>query len=117
MCITVPSFDTMPRLMVEIIEKLELLEQKLDNLQSANNVESDEWFSLKDLCNYLPNHPAEQTVYGWTSNHAIPFHKNGKNIIFRKSEIDSWLTQTIHKSTNKIYDEALNYVNNNSRKR
>ena len=64
MCTTVPSFDAMPQLMASILEKLETLEQKFDVLQSNNNVEADAWFSLQDLCNYLPNHPAEQTVYG-----------------------------------------------------
>lgn len=60
----VPTFDAMPQMMANILEKLETLEQKFDTLQSNNNVEADAWFSLQDLCNYLPNHPAEQTVYG-----------------------------------------------------
>ena len=107
----------MPQLMASILEKLETLEQKFDALQSNNNVEADAWFSLQDLCNYLPNHPAEQTVYGWTSSRTIPFHKNGKSIIFRKSEIDNWLMQTTRKSVNDIYDEACAYVANNPKGR
>lgn len=117
MCNVVPTFDAMPQIMANILEKLEALEQKFDALQSSNNVEANAWFSLQDLCKYLPNHPAEQTVYGWTSNHTIPFHKNGKSIIFRKSEIDVWLMQTSRKSVNDIYDEARAYVANNSMKR
>ena len=107
----------MPQLMASILEKLETLEQKFDALQSNNNVEADAWFSLQDLCNYLPNHPAEQTVYGWTSSRTIPFHKNGKSIIFRKSEIDNWLMQTSRKSANDIYDEARAYVANKTMSR
>ena len=117
MCTTVPSFDAMPQLLASILEKLETLEQKFDALQSNNNVEADAWCSLQDLCNYLPNHPAEQTVYGLTSNRTIPFHKNGKSIIFRKSEIDNWLMQTTRKSVNDIYDEARAYVSNNPKGR
>ena len=117
MCTTVPSFDAMPQLMASSLGKLEALEQKFDALQSNNNVEADAWFSLQDLCNYLPNHPAEQTVYGWTSSRTIPFHKNGKSIIFRKSEIDNWLMQTNRKSVNDIYDEARAYVANNPKGR
>ena len=74
----VPTFDAMPQMMANILKKLETLEQKFDALQSNNNVETDAWFSLQDLCNYLPNHPAEQTVYGWTSNRTIPFPRMGK---------------------------------------
>ena len=111
------SFDAMPHMVATILKKLETLEQKFDALQSNNNVEADAWFSLQDLCNYLPNHPAEQTVYGWTSSRTIPFHKNGKSIIFRKSEIDNWLMQTNRKSVNDIYDEARAYVANNPKGR
>ena len=111
------SFDAMPQMVANILKKLETLEQKFDALQSNNNVEADAWFSLQDLCNYLPNHPAEQTVYGWTSNHTIPYHKNGKSIVFRKSEIDSWLMQSARKSTNDIYEEARAYVANNPMRR
>ena len=111
------SFDAMPQMVATILKKLETLEQKFDALQSNNNVEADAWFSLQDLCNYLPNHPAEQTVYGWTSNRTIPFHKNGKSILFRKSEIDNWLMQTTRKSFNDIYDEARAYVANNPKGR
>ncbi len=116
MCTTVPTFDAMPQIMANILEKLETLEQKFDALQSNNKVEEDAWFSLQDLCKYLPTHPAEQTVYGWTSNHTIPFHKNGKSIIFRKSEIDGWLMQNSSKSVNDIYDEAREYVTNNPKR-
>ena len=111
------SFDAMPQMMANILKKLETLEQKLDAMQSNKNVETDAWFSLQDLCNYLPNHPAEQTVYGWTSNRTIPFHKNGKSIVFRKSEIDTWLMQSARKSTNDIYEEARAYVASNPMRR
>ena len=111
------SFDAMPHIVATILKKLETLEQKFDALQSNNNVEADAWFSLQALCNYLPNHPAAQTVYGWTSNRTIPYHKNGKSIIFRKSEIDNWLMQTSRKSVNDIYDEVRAYVANSSMRR
>ncbi len=111
------SFDAMPQMVATILKKLETLEQKFDALQSNNNVEADAWCSLQDLCNYLPNHPAEKTVYGWTSNRTIAYHKTGKSIIFRKSEIDNWLMQTSRKSVNDIYDETCAYVANSSMRR
>ena len=111
------SFDAMPQMMANILKKLETLEQKFDALQSNNNVEADAWFSLQEQCTCLPTHPAEQTVYGWTSNRTIPYHKNGKSIVFRKSEIDSWLMQSARKSTADIYDEARAYVANNPMRR
>lgn len=112
----VVSFDSMPQMMAVIIQKLESLEAKVDHLTLPKQEEEDEWFNVKGLCNYLPNHPAEQTVYGWTSNHFIPFHKKGKNIAFRKSEIDTWLYQGMKKSFHDIQREAEEFVNNKRKK-
>ena len=106
------SFDAMPEMLAAIAQKLESIENKVDNLTiPSNNEEKDEWFNLKGLCDYLPSHPAEQTVYGWTSTHFIPFHKKGKSIAFRKSEIDQWLQQGHRKSKADLMLEASQFVN------
>ena len=70
---------------------------------------------LKELCDYLPSHPAEQTVYGWTSCHQIPFHKKGKRIMFLKSEIDTWLHESKIKSPKELETDALRYVQSKRR--
>ena len=77
------SFDAMPEMLAAIAQKLESIE----------------------------SHPAEQTVYGWTSTHFIPFHKKGKSIAFRKSEIDQWLQQSHRKSKSDLMLEASQFVN------
>lgn len=41
-----------------------------------------EWLSVSELSEYLPTHPVEHTIYCWTSNKQIPFHKKGKRIMF-----------------------------------
>ena len=106
------SFDAMPEMLAAIAQKLESIESKVDNLTiPSNKEEKDEWFNLKGLCDYLPSHPAEQTVYGWTSTHFIPFHKKGKSIAFRKSEIDLWLQQGRRKSKADLMREASQYIN------
>ena len=106
------SFDAMPEMLAAIAQKLESIESKVDNLTiPSNKEEKDEWFNLKGLCDYLPSHPAEQTVYGWTSTNFIPFHKKGKSIAFRKSEIDQWLQQSHRKSKSDLMLEASKFVN------
>lgn len=50
-----------------------------------------QWLDLSALCEYLPEHPARQTVYGWITAGTIPYHKRGKRLYFAKSEIDEWL--------------------------
>jgi len=51
----------------------------------------DVWFTIEDLCEYLPDKPKKTTIYQWIHYGKIPYHKKGKRIRFLKSEIDEWL--------------------------
>lgn len=106
------TFENLPKIMSWVIDKLNKLDSKLDSLNSIPQVPSaDQWMNLKELCEYLPSHPAEQTVYGWTSCHQIPFHKRGKRIMFLKSEIDAWLHAGKRKSQKELAEEAAQFIN------
>ena len=109
------TFDDMPSILSNIIDKLITIEDKVNQLTSSTEI-VEEWLSLKELCDYLPSHPAEQTVYGWTSSHFIPFYKKGKNLIFLKSEIDHWLKNSHHKSLTDLENEAKEFINNKKKK-
>ena len=104
------TFDTMPQALDYIIQKLDELHSRVDSLESIRTEPQDRWLDIKDLCEYLPQHPAPQTVYGWTSTKQIPYHKNGKSIIFLKSEIDAWLIGNIVKSSRDLEAEAKEYI-------
>lgn len=54
---------------------------------------TDKWFDLVELCNYHPDKPKPQTVYGWVFSGKIPVNKGGKKLRFLKSEIDEWLKE------------------------
>ena len=109
------TFDDMPSILSNIIDKLITIEDKVNQLTSSTEI-VEEWLSVKELCDYLPSHPAEQTVYGWTSSHFIPFYKKGKNLIFLKSEIDHWLKKSNHKSLTDLENEAKECINNKKKK-
>ena len=95
-----------------MMDKLNKLDSKIDGLNNIPQIRpADQWMNLKDLCEYLPSHPAEQTVYGWTSCHQIPFHKRGKRIMFLKSEIDAWLHDGKRKSQKELAEEAAQFIN------
>lgn len=111
------TFENLPKIMSWVIDKLNKLDSKLDSLNSIPQVPSaDQWMNLKKLCEYLPSHPAEQTVYGWTSCHQIPFHKRGKRIMFLKSEIDAWLHAGKRKSQKELAEEAAQFINARQKK-
>ena len=105
------TFEDMPKAMSWMMDKLNELDSKIDGLNNSPQTPPSEiWMNLKELREYLPNHPAEQTVYGWTSCHQIPFHKKGKRIMFLKSEIDDWLHDGKMNSQKELEQEEENFI-------
>ena len=83
------TFEDLPKALSWVIDKLIQLDMKIDNLTSTSQLlPAEQWMNLKELCEYLPRHPAEQTVYGWNSCHLIQFHTTGKRCMFLKPEIN-----------------------------
>lgn len=104
------SFNDVPQTLALILDKVEKLETLLQNNQST--VEPvDRWFNLQELCNYLPDHPAKQTVYGWIAQRSIPYHKTGKKLQFRQSEIDEWIQASRRLTASEQQAEAIHYIN------
>lgn len=101
------SFNDMPQALAYLIDKVEKIETLLGT-QTATAVEpADRWFNLQELCDYLPDRPAKQTVYGWIGQHTIPFHKKGKKLQFLKSEIDAWLLEDQRQTLVQVRAQAL----------
>jgi len=78
--------------------------------QAKTSTETDHWFDLNDLCNYLPDKPSKPTVYGWVHDSFIPCHKGQKRLRFLKSEIDNWLKQGRKKTLAETANEAEQYL-------
>ena len=115
----VPTFDMIPMLMANLLEDNKILSAKLDAINKkiaasvANSSKDvDQRMDVTEAQKYIPGHPAVQTIYGWTSNNLIPYHKVGKRIYFVKSELDAWLSKEQHKSQEDLRKEAEEYVNN-----
>lgn len=71
---------------------------------------TDRWFSIDELCEYLPGKPAKATIYGKVHLREIPHKKFGKRLAFLKSEIDSWLNSKGRKTASEIEAEAGKYL-------
>ena len=106
------TFEMVPGLVVRIAELLESIDQKLDKVNVAPIPTDDtpELMTVKDLGRYLPSHPKPSTVYSWVNDNTIPHYKQGKTLMFKKSEIDKWLLRTRVKDNTEIMDEAQRYV-------
>lgn len=114
----VPTFDMIPMLMANLIEDNRILSIKIDALNKKINAsmpvnkkdDNNERMDVAEAQKYISGHPAVQTIYGWTSNGQIPYHKIGKRIYFVKSELDEWLSHGMHKSEADLQKEAEEYV-------
>jgi len=87
-----------------------LIENSLRKIINSNKPNTpteptDRWFNVNELCNYLPDRPAKQTIYGKVSNNEIPHYKDAKKLRFLKSEIDIWLKQGRKKTTIEVQEE------------
>jgi hypothetical protein len=83
------SFNDIPEALSELNRKIDIL---LSQSQDKKPDDQDKLLTLTELVEYLPEHPAKQTVYGWVNDRLIPFEKHGKKLYFRKSVIDLWLS-------------------------
>lgn len=104
------TFDELPKAVVQLYNKLEQIETLLLKQGEIKPPPEDQWFSLEELRNYLPNKPATQTIYGWVHKCKIPVHKQGKPLSFLKSEIDEWLKQGKKKTLAEISAETDTYL-------
>jgi excisionase family DNA binding protein len=103
------TFETMPKAIRHLIEKVETIERTLQT-QNEQPRETDGWMNVEELRNYLPDHPAKATLYGWVSQRLIPHHKGGKKLRFRKSEINNWLSSGKRQSNDEVEAAAQEYL-------
>jgi predicted DNA-binding transcriptional regulator AlpA len=93
-----------------------LLDLKHSNRGNQTTPETDQWFDLNQLCEYLPDKPAKATAYGWVHTGMIPHHKGQKKLRFLKSEIDQWLKTGKRKTYAETAIIAETYLQSKKRK-
>ena len=107
------TFNDMPQMLAIMYAKLNELGDKVDKLVPPKKDDEPQWLNVADLIEFLPTHPAEQTIYGWTSARKKKSHKKGKSVIFNKKEIEEWLREgTYRKSEVDLENEAMIFINN-----
>lgn len=85
------SFDRLPQAVSQLLKEVGEMKAMLQGIAERDAHPVKQWMSVDDLINYLPGHPARQTIYSWVWRKAIPYHKAGAKLQFLKSEIDAWI--------------------------
>ena len=87
------TLETLPKAFMHLLDEVKELKTLLTQKNQEPQPNTEQWFDLKELCNYHPDKPRPATVYGWVFAGKIPVNKGGKKLRFLKSEIDEWLKQ------------------------
>ena len=64
------TFNQIPSILGTVFDTLDEIKPQLQETPAATE-QPDELMDVKHLCAYLSDHPAIQTVYGWTSTNKI----------------------------------------------
>lgn len=108
------TFDELPEAIASIGERLSRIELLL-TVKQPEKEPVNQWFDLPELCLYLPDKPARQTVYDWVTKGLVPYHKGGKKLRFLQSEIDAWLLTGRRKTLTEIEAETSSYLKQKTR--
>ena len=68
-------FEDMPAMLLKLSDHMKMMSEHIISISTeVGSLKSTkkEWLSLDMLIEYLPNHPAKQTVYGWMAQKSIP---------------------------------------------
>lgn len=85
------TLETLPKALVSLSNEVNEIKRILLEKSNEQSTQTDRWFNLKEVIEYILDRPSRATVYGWCSSGSIPVHKGGKRLRFHKPKIDSWL--------------------------
>lgn len=112
------TFEQLPKAVAELHTKLDGLEKLIgQKINPPQTLEVDHWYTINEICKYLPDKPSKPTIYNWIRKGIIPYHKGEKKLRFLKSEIDAWLKGGKQKTATDYAAEADTYLQTLKNKR
>lgn len=88
------SFDNLPRAVAELHAKVDALTNMVEKLMQADTVAPlPEIMTVEDVSAMLCK--SVSTIYAMTSEHRIPYRKQGNKLYFMRTEIKSWLMDSV----------------------
>ena len=84
----VVSFEQMPELIQNLVERIESLEKTVREKHQPRPLE-DELMSVEDICKLLGK--SKSAIYRAVRHHDIPFIRQGNRLYFDRTAIKKWL--------------------------
>lgn len=103
------TFEQLPAAISGLYEKLEKIEQLLENKQPQPTELLNQLMTIQQAAAFLSL--SVPTIYGHVHNSLIPHSKKGKRLYFNQSELSQWIAQGRKKTTAEIAVEAQTYIN------
>ena len=80
----------------QIIEKMDLLESRFENLAEANAYPlKDKWLDIEEVCFLLK--VSKRTLQTYRDDNHVPYSIIGKKIYYRASDIEKFLLKNYRK--------------------
>lgn len=90
-----------------LFNELQIIKSMLENISS----QSKEYYNIKEASEYLSI--SESTLYKLTSSKSISYYQpNGKLILFKKCDLDSYIEKGRKKTYEEIKEEAKSRIKN-----
>jgi predicted DNA-binding transcriptional regulator AlpA len=112
------SFDTLPQAVQTILEQIQVLNQKIDNLPLSTQEQEDEdrFVDIAEIRKTVFPQWKRQTIYNKCSLGELPHSRIGSRLLFNLKECREWrdsqLQQGKIKSTAEIADEVQEFLTN-----
>ncbi len=85
--------------------------EKIEKLITEQSLQNKTIFNIDEVALYTGL--SKCYLYKLTSKNEIPHYKpNGKNVFFKKEEIDFWLLRNRQSTNEELENEAINYAVN-----
>lgn len=84
------------------------MKEQLDRIERLVRVSAKEVLNVEEVALMLG--VSKSRIYHLVSSREIPHYKNGKNVLFKKSEIEEWQLRDRIPTNEEIDSKAATYV-------
>lgn len=112
------QLNKLKELLTEIFQPIineavrEAIKKELADANITKMEKPDRWMNVYELADYIPGGVAVTTIYGKVQRREIPFHREGKRLLFLESEINEWLKSKRTRTAEDIAKDADDYIAN-----